>query len=285
MLAELTARLGDATEARWVLAAACAVPATRLAATPEDAVPPAARTRASRMAERRAAGEPLQYVLGTWDFRTLEVAVDPRVLVPRPETEQVAGIALAELARVASRTTRPLVAVDLGTGSGVLALSLLAEGPAGLEVWATDRSDDALAVARHNVGRLDARMPGTASRLHLAAGAWFDAVPARLAGHVDLVVSNPPYVSATEWEELDPVVRDHEPRGALVSGPTGLEDLATLVDEAPRWLVPGGVLVLELAPGQATAVLAAARHRGYAYAAVEADLAGRERALVARTGT
>lgn len=286
LLIELTNTLGDAAEARWLLAGAWGVPDARLPLLLDEEVPEATIGSARRLAGRRVAGEPLQYVLGSWAFRRLEVMVDPRVLIPRPETEQVVDLALAELRRVAGVQGGPAVpvAVDLGTGSGVVALSLAAEGPRRLEVWATDVSEDALAVARENLDVLGATDGPAAARVRLVRGSWFDALPARLAGTVHLVVSNPPYLSAGEWTTLDPLVRDHEPRQALVAGPTGREVLEHLVADAPRWLAPGGALVVELAPHQAAVLADAARRGGYAEAEIRRDLAGLERALVARVG-
>src|SRR5689334_12274015 len=140
------------------------------------------------MVDRRAAGEPLQYVLGSWGFRSLDVHVDRRVLIPRPETEVVVERALEVIDAVGARTV-----VDLGTGSGVIALSIAMERAA-VTVWATDASPDALDVTRANlagVGR-----PGT--RVRVAQGEWFDALPRELAGGVDVVVSNPPYVAESD---------------------------------------------------------------------------------------
>ena len=245
-------------------------------------------------ADRRAAGEPLQYVLGTWPFRSVEVQVDRRVLIPRPETEQVVEVALAELGRVAAarrsagNDTGSLVCVDLGTGSGVIALSLAVEGEVfglPLEVWAVDVSVDALAVARTNLESLGAHDPVAAGRVSLAAGSWFDALPGRLAGGVDLVVSNPPYVSEAEYADLEPTVRLWEPRSALVAGPGrggggGLADIETVVSGAVGWLRRDGGLVVELAPHQADAAAAAARRAGFGHVRTARDLAGRLRMLV-----
>jgi release factor glutamine methyltransferase len=241
-----------------------------------------------RMVERRRAGEPLQYVLGTWAFRSLEVSVDRRVLIPRPETEQVVGYALEEL-RVAVAAVVPgqaVVALDLGTGSGVIALSLAVEAEvaasSSFEVWATEYYADALDVARANLSLLAGVDPFTAAQVRLCEGSWFNALPPALAGHVQLLVSNPPYVSVSEWENLEPAVHDYEPRRALVAGETGLEVLELLVSGAPAWLAPGGVLVLELAPDQAGAVALKATSAGFDQVEVRPDLAGRPRALVAR---
>ncbi|MHB8330143.1 MAG: N5-glutamine methyltransferase family protein, partial [Acidimicrobiales bacterium] len=214
--------------------------------------------------------------------RTLDVIVDHRVLVPRPETEQVVGFALEELGRIAPRHAEAgLVAADLGTGSGAIALSLAAEARCPVEVWATDSSPGALEVARLNLDLLARTDPGAAGRVQITEGSWFDALPERLAGGVHLVVSNPPYVSAAEWDLLDPVVRDHEPRAALVPGDTGLEAITYIIRQARHWLGVGGSLVVELASHQAPSASAAAAEGGYLPAVVRRDLAGRARALVA----
>ncbi|HEY6533079.1 MAG TPA: peptide chain release factor N(5)-glutamine methyltransferase [Acidimicrobiales bacterium] len=230
------------------------------------------------MLERRLAGEPLQYVVGRWGFRTLDLFVDRRVLIPRPETEVVAGLALAELDRrrpVARDDGRALLAVDLGTGSGAIGLSLAAECEA-VEVWLTDRSVDAVAVARANLAGLG--RAGT--RVRLAEGDWFTALPPALAGAADVLVSNPPYVAT--GDDLPAVVRDWEPTSALLAGADGLDDLRVLVVEAPGWLRAGGALVVELDPRQAEPVAALALDSGFAAAEVHLDLAGRARAVVAR---
>lgn len=225
------------------------------------------------MVERRRVGEPLQYVLGVWAFRQLELVVDRRVLIPRPETEAVVEVALAELAGLA--VDRPL-AVDLGTGSGAIAISLALEAPSA-RVWGTDRSPEALAVARANLAGMGARV---ATRVRLAAGDWFGALPEELRGAVDLVVANPPYVAA--GEVLPAEVADWEPAGALVAGLTGLEAVAEVVAGAPRWLRRPGVVVVEIAPHQAEAAIAMARAAGFVAVDVRPDLAGRPRALVGR---
>jgi len=227
------------------------------------------------MVERRERGEPLQYVLGIWSFRNLELVVDRRVLIPRPETEVVVEVALAELARLAPE--QPLVA-DLGTGSGAIALAVAMEVPKA-RVWGTDRSPDALAVARANLAGLGSRV---APRVRLATGDWFAALPTDLRGRVDLVVSNPPYVGA--GEDLPADVADWEPAGALVAGPTGLEDVARIVAEAPAWLRRPGALVIEIAPHQAADAVALSRRAGFDEVEVHPDLVGRLRALVGRAG-
>ncbi len=229
-----------------------------------------------QMLERRSTGEPLQYVLGVWGFRTLELMVDRRVLIPRPETESLVGAALVEVDRcLAAPADRLVRAVDLGTGSGAVGLSLAAERPS-VEVWMTDASSDALEVARANLAGLGR----AATSVRLAAGSWFDALPESLLSGVDVIVSNPPYVAVDD--PLPPVVADWEPVSALVAGADGLDDVRVIVAEAPRWLAPAGALVVELAPTQAEAVSGLATAAGFSSVCIEPDLAGRPRVLVAR---
>jgi release factor glutamine methyltransferase len=230
------------------------------------------------MVERRLTGEPLQYVLGRWGFRTLDLMVDRRALIPRPETEVVVEAALAELDRLSPRARaagRAPCVVDLGTGTGAIALSIAAERP-GTDVWATDASADAIAVARAN-------LPGigrAATRVRIVEGDWFAALPSELRGSIDLLVSNPPYVAA--GDPLPPVVERWEPASALRSGPDGLDDLATIVLDGLEWLADGGAVVVELDPRQVPAVDVLARTAGFAEVAVVPDLAGRHRAVIAR---
>ncbi len=261
--------------------------ASRSAVVPADAA-----ERARAMAARRAAGEPLQYIFGHWPFRELDLRVDPRVLIPRPETEQVVEVALGEARRLAGlRPGRDLVVVDAGTGSGAIALALANALGAGVpaQLWATERSADALEVAAANRAAWRAASTGGGlPDVHLIRGSWLAPLPEELRGRVDLVVSNPPYVTEDEWAGLDPEVRA-EPRQALVAGPgsegaPGLADVEAVVEEARRWLGRPGVVVVELAPSQADAARERARQLGYDEVRVEPDLAGRPRALVARLG-
>ena len=230
--------------------------------------------RLDRMLARRLEGEPLQYVVGRWGFRSLDLAVDARALVPRPETEVVAGLAIAEVASRADRLEREVVVVDLGTGTGAIALSIAVECPRA-RVIATDRSADALALARANL----AGIGRAATRVSLHEGSWFDAVPDAVAGAVDVIVANPPYVA--DDEELPEVVEQWEPASALRAGPSGTEDLEAIVADASRWLTPDGSVVLERAPHQTAAIAERLVALGFD-AFVHADLAGRDRAVVGR---
>jgi release factor glutamine methyltransferase len=269
-----TDRLGDRREARWMIEEASGEPFGRIGGAPSEK----ARRRLHDMVERRMRGEPLQYVIGSWPFRRVDLMVDPRVLIPRPETEQVVEIALAELDRVAGDPTGMKTAVDLGTGSGAIALSLAKERTK-VQVWAVDDSPGAVAVARANLAGLAGF---AATRVRIAQGDWWDALPADLRGRVDLAVSNPPYISREEMVGLDPQVRDWEPRRALEAGPAGTEAIERILDGAPGWLTAEGAMVIELAPHQAEGARDLARRVGFAEAEVRPDLAGRPRALVAR---
>jgi release factor glutamine methyltransferase len=220
------------------------------------------------------AGEPLQYVLGHWPFRRLDLFVDRRVLIPRPETEQVAEVAIG----LARSMPRPLTIVDLGTGSGAIALSLAAELPlVGVEVWATDIDPGALDVTRANLAGLGR----SAANVRVAAGDWYGALPDELIGRVALLVANPPYVATTD--ALPPEVVDWEPPGALFAGERGLDAIAVVVGGAPRWLAPGGALVVEIGAAHGATVMELARTAGLVDVSVAADLAGRDRMLVARS--
>ncbi len=199
-----------------------------------------------RRVERRMAGEPIQYVVGRWGFRALDLFVDHRVLIPRPETEIVAGAAIDEVRRLLAEGRDPAVA-DLGCGSGAIGLSILAE-VASVDVWLTDVSDDAITVARGNLAGLGSR----ATRGRLAVGSWFDALPVEVKGQLGVIVSNPPYIAA--GEALPPAVAAWEPTSALISGPSGTESLDLIVDEAGSWLLEDGALVLEMSPWQTDTV-------------------------------
>ncbi|MEX0666582.1 MAG: peptide chain release factor N(5)-glutamine methyltransferase [Acidimicrobiia bacterium] len=274
-----------ATEARWIVETASGRRGADLLAAQDQPATEAVATRVARMVERRVAGEPLQYVLGEWEFRGIDLFVDQRVLIPRPETEVTAQVAIDIARRLGARrghanpwtgANGEYTVVDLGTGSGAIALALAAELP-DAEFWATDASEDALAVARANLAGAGAG----ATRMRLAHGEWFAALPDRLRGNVRVVVTNPPYVAEAELDQLPREVVDHEPRLALVSGPTGLEAIACIVTAAPQWLEPGGALVVELAPHQSDEARGLARDAGLVDVVVERDLTDRDRVLVA----
>lgn len=218
---------------------------------------------------RRAAREPLQYILGRTAFRELELVTDRRVLIPRPETEELVGLVLERTGGGAG-----LAALDVGTGSGCIALSLLVEG-AFQRVVATDVSDAALEVAR-----LNARSVPGGEGLDLRRGSLFEPVAGE---RFDVVVSNPPYVDFAEGPGLQPEVRDWEPEGALFAPQGGMAVLQALVEAAPRHLVPGGLLALEVGADQGEAAAGAMGATGaFQLPEVVRDLAGRPRFVLAR---
>jgi len=256
-------------EARLLLRQAAGLGAVALAAHGADALAPAAAAEFARLLASRLRRVPLAYLAGEREFWSLRLAVDARVLVPRPETETLVEAALERLgpgARVA----------DIGTGSGAVVIALAAELAAG-EFVAVDLSADALAVARAN-----AAAHGLSGRIAFLEGDLLEPIAA-LPGAFDALVSNPPYVPTGEIAGLAPEVRDHEPRAALDGGRDGLALIARLVDGAPALLRAGGWLLLEIGAGQAAAVCARLAAAG-AYDRVETrcDLAGIERVVAAR---
>ncbi len=274
LYSEAVQRLGDERAARWFVedSSGGAWPAVL-----DEAVPVRAGNFFLSLVERREAGEPVQYVLGHWAFRRLDLMVDKRVLIPRPETEVVVEVALQELARL--EVEAPVV-VDLGTGSGAIALSIASERNR-VMAWATDISSDALAVASANLAGLGTQ---TVGRVQLAQGSWWGALPEQLKGSVTLAVANPPYVAAQELADLPVEVSAWEPLEALVAGPTGLEALEAVIGEALGWLAGRSAIVAEIAPHQAGDAMALARQAGLGDVLVRPDLTGRPRVLVARSG-
>ncbi|HET7226381.1 MAG TPA: peptide chain release factor N(5)-glutamine methyltransferase, partial [Candidatus Eisenbacteria bacterium] len=237
------------------------------------ALAPGERAALERWVARRAAGEPVQYITGRAAFRSLDLAVSPAVLVPRPETEGLVERVLEAFADEPARFAAPRV-LDLGTGSGAIALAIASEVP-GARVVATDASAAALAVARANAEALGL------SRVELRLGSWFEAVGAD--ERFEAIVSNPPYIATGEWDALPDDVRRHEPHAALFAGDTGLEALREIVDEAPDHLVAGGLLALELAEARAREVAAWLEGaRDWERATLHDDLAGLPRVVIAR---
>ncbi len=218
--------------------------------------------------ERRAAGWPSSYAAGAANFRGHWLAVDRRVLIPRPETEGLVDLVL-EWAHQRARKGRPLAIADACTGSGAIAIALALEAAVPVRLVATDCSEDALAVARTNAAALGARVELRHGDLLSPLG----------TERVDAVVSNPPYVAADEWESLDASVRDFEPREALVGGADGMAAIRSLVAQARDAVRPGGLLALEVdarRAGDAAALVAAG---GFSSCDVLRDLFGRPRYL------
>jgi release factor glutamine methyltransferase len=269
LLAEGTAALEAAgleaarREARRLWTDVLGEPASQAVLHPDAPVGPEAAAAYAVAVRRRAAGEPLAYVTGWTGFRYLTLRCDRRALIPRPETEGLVDLVLAQApgGRVA----------DVGTGTGCLALSLATEGGYA-EVLGLDFSAPALALAAENV-----RLAG--ARVSLVRG---DLCAPLAAGSLDALVSNPPYLTAGEYAALDPSVRNWEPALALAGGADGLEATTRLLDQGRAVLRAGGWLALELDDARAAHAAARAGALGWTDVAVHADLFGRERYLLAR---
>ena len=272
------AQVGDRVRARWLCEEASGAFGDEFRKVLDEEPTQRMMAHLDAMLQRYAAGEPLQYVLGHWSFRRLDLMVDRRVLIPRPETELLAGLAVDTMHSVVVAESRSVTCADLGTGSGAIGLSLALELPRGrAEVWLTDASTDALDVARANAAGLGVSGNG----VRFAKGDWWGALPAHLRGSLDLVVSNPPYV-ALDDPDVEPSVRDWEPAAAVWSGPEGLEAYREIVGGTGDWLRPGGWLMVEIGSGQAGTVSALLRDSGLVDVEVARDLVGRDRIVTGR---
>jgi release factor glutamine methyltransferase len=219
------------------------------------------------LVRRRGRREPLQYVVGFTEFSGLRLRTDRRALIPRPETELLVEIVGARCKAPPGRI------LDLGTGCGAIALALARIFPEA-RVTAVDSSAEALALAAEN-----AQSTGLAERLVLVQSSWFERLPA--AEKYDLIVSNPPYLSAAEAAAAAPEVRDYEPMQSLVSGEGGFGDIARIIERAPGALAAGGMLALETGIAHGAPATAAAQAAGFARSESLQDLAGRERFFLA----
>ena len=259
-----TARL----DAEVLLAQATGWDRAHLAAEPEARLPLGASREFGEMVRRRVRREPVAYILGRKGFRRVELLVDRRVLVPRPETELLVDLALE---------VQPSRVLDVGTGSGAIALAV-ADELEGARVTATDTSFDAVRVAQVNTERL-----GLTDRVDVVLRG-----PSSLKGagsdgrRFDLLLANLPYVSEEEWEELAPEIRDFEPRDALVPGPTGLEAIEALAEELLGLAPRPAVVALEIGSGQADEVSKLVEAAGYREIDVRQDLAGHDRVVIGR---
>ncbi len=254
-------------EARLLLAHALGTTPETLLRDPPASLDPA---RYAALLARRASREPLALITGRREFWSLDLAVSPATLIPRPDSETLIEAALAAM----PDRTRVRRILDLGTGTGCLLLAALTEFPAAFGVG-TDRSAAAMSLTRHN-----AAMLGMADRAAFVCADW----TAALAGRFDLILCNPPYIPTAELAGLMPEVAHHEPVAALDGGPDGCNAYRRILPELPRLLAPGGVAVVELGAGQDTQVAALACGTGLA-PTLRADLAGIPRALLLRPAT
>jgi release factor glutamine methyltransferase len=274
MLASTVGQLGNAQEARWLCEHASGMDSAEFSAEQDQLVTVACAKSLNSMVRDRLSGVPLQYVMQRWAFRHLDIMVDKRVLIPRPETEQVVQVAL-DIARKTS-SDQALRVVDLGTGSGVIGLSMAFElGAEAAHVWLTDASVDALDVARANmvgIGR-------AATNVRVVHGSWWNALPQEIAGQIDIAICNPPYI-AQDDSEVAPDVHLYEPHSALYASDNGLSDLRTVIEGASTWLKKSGWLVLEIGYQQGAEVLAMMSSSGFVGAEIKQDLSGRDRIAV-----
>ena len=255
-------------EARRLLASLTGQPLTWFMAHGDDPANPNTATRFQTLAERRRAGEPLAYLLGQQEFYGRPFTVSPAVLIPRADTETLVETALEQLLLLRQqRRTVPLSLLELGTGSGIIAITLALEAP-DTGVHAVERSPEALAMAQQNAKALGAH------RIHWHAGSWWQALasPRRF----DLIVSNPPYIAAHDHHLQQGDLR-FEPPQALAAGPDGLDDLRIIIGGAPAHLNPGGWLLLEHGYDQEAPVQALLRDAGFAEVFTRRDLAGQPR--------
>lgn len=274
--AQTAAAIGDRSQAKWLCEVASAsVDGDDFLSRLDEFATVRMVSHLDAMVARLRAGEPLQYVLGEWSFRLITLAVDRRVLIPRPETELVAEVAIS----IAADCSPFRTVADLGTGSGAIGLSMAFELPRrGTTVWITDASADAIDVARANL----AGIGPAAANVRVALGSWFEALPVDAV--FDVIVSNPPYV-AVGSPELDENVLVWEPPRALFAGDDGLDDIRLLAAGAPHRLRPGGSLVLEIGADQGRAVEEILSAAGLIGVEIRRDLAGLDRIAVARRPT
>lgn len=257
------------SDARILLMHALGIDRTGLLSRAGEAMSPEAAARYSGHLDRRAAREPVSRILGHREFWSLDFALAPATLDPRPDSETLVEAALA-----AVPAGRPLRVLDLGTGTGCLLLAVLHDRPSAFGIG-VDRSEEAARTARDN-----ARALGLADRAAFTVGDWATA----LAGRFDLVLSNPPYIPESDIAALEPEVREHDPRLALSGGADGLDAYRALAAAMPDLLAPGGTAVVELGIGQAADVAALFRAAGLDIAGTPHDLAGIPRCMVATRG-
>ena len=260
-------------EAEVLMAYVLACSRTHLYAHPERKLPPDLRTQFQHLVSRRAVGEPLPYLIGEAQFYGLDLHVDPRVLIPRPETETLVDLARIWLTAYKGAPDPPVV-VDLGTGSGAMATSL-AFHTSQAKIYAVDISSAALDVARAN-----ARRHNVYERITFLLSDLLKALPEP----AHLIVSNPPYIAQEEWATLTAGIREYEPRVALDGGIDGLQVVQRLLVDAPRRLRMHGALLIEIGAAQGPAARKAAQ-KAFPGAAIKIvrDLAGRDRVLSVQT--
>ena len=248
-------------DAEWILAHGLGCSRLKLFLQFEDPLSDEVLEKLRPMVRRRAKREPLQYILGRTPFMDLNLITRADALIPRPETEEMVDLLIRQA------ETPPATILDLGTGSGAIALALAKAFPAA-EVTASDASEQALQLAREN-----AQGCQLADRIQFKTAHWFDGIE----GTFDWIVSNPPYLSDEEWEQAAPEVKDYEPRQALTAGTDGMSDLRTILQNAYQHLNTGGMLTCETGIGQHRELISLAEKTGYQSWQSKKDVSNRPR--------
>ncbi len=265
------------TDADTLLAYALSCDKARLYTNPDDILEDADILKYKELIYKRTNHVPLQYITRKVEFMSLDFVVDERVLIPRPETEILVETVLKKADEKQFQDKR-ITIIDIGTGSGNIAVSL-AKNLSNAEIYSTDISQDALIVAKENVKRHD-----VSDRANLLHGDLFSAFDGHVKkGQVDFIVSNPPYVSELEWENLEPELKDYEPHEALACGNNGFSVIRPIIKTAPDWLKPNGYLIIEIGETQAnTAKKLIENEARYDEIEIIKDLQGKERIISAR---
>ena len=257
-------------EARWIVEKASGSQGTEFTSVIDEKASTLEIKHFKAILEKRLAGQPLQYALGSWGFRKLDLYIDNRVLIPRPETEILVDVAHALLSDCDTKT--PHLVGDLGTGSGAVGLAIAQERE-DVQVFLIDSSQDALKVATANLAGLG----NDARKVHILHGSWFEPIPNEHRESFSLIVANPPYISIDE--HLPREVADWEPHAALYAGKKGTEAIETILTEAHHWLHSRGAMAIEMAPHQTEAMVQKAKEIGYSNIEIHKDLAQKSRIM------
>jgi release factor glutamine methyltransferase len=249
---------------------------TSLYTNPDEVIDNADLCKYNELIYKRASHVPLQYITQRVEFMSLDFVVDERVLIPRPETEILVETVLSKT-QGKEFSDKSIIIMEIGTGSGNIAVSL-AKNLSNVEIYTNDISHDALSLAKENIKRHD-----VADKVSLLHGDFFEAFNRSVERkHIDFIVSNPPYISESEWNELEPEVKEHEPRQALVGGEDGFYFYRKIIRDAADWLRPGGYLIIEIGETQASTIIKLMQNESN-YCEIEPikDLQGKERIISA----
>ena len=257
-------------EAQWIIETASGFSREEFLKNIRNEAPLLGVKHLNKILSRRLSGEPIQYALGSWSFRELDLLVDHRVLIPRPETETLVDVAHTMLSQFDRRSKK--FVCDLGAGSGAIGLAIAQERN-DVEVYLVEKSAEALKVASANLAGLG----NHAVKVKVFHSCWFDELPRELRNSFHLIVSNPPYIA--DSESLPNEVANFEPHEALFAGEKGTEYIETILLASPKWLMKSGGVVLEMAPDQTDSMAETARELGYSSIEISKDLTGKPRIM------